>query len=214
MASFGVVERSVGRILSESSDVRLRLARLSLTALVMMTICAAFSIAAHETAMTLNSVNSDVRSNRDCRSVPDGPCLYHTFAPLKRVQAPPPGVFGTYNRTLFPLFIPSSAGENASYVASWLPSLKRFAFPFQDGLHVVNGLRAVAAVAALLTAITSMLFHLNLHVLNSLGGATTSRLRELQERFVHDKSSRCCSACSAVIVPWRGISTVRLLRRC
>lgn len=167
------VERSIGRIIKESSDLRHRLKLLSYAVVVAAGACAAFSIIAHETGLSMN-LSAAVRM--DCRSIESGPCLYHHFAPTKANQPPPPGGLGSYNWTLAPYAQVDFINNNTQ--ASWVPRIASAAFPFVTGLPTVNALRAVASLFAIAAASLQLLFCYTLLDLETMAGASAQRSRK------------------------------------
>lgn len=177
------MERSIGNIIKESSDLRRRLKHLSIAIVIASGICAVFSVAAHEVGLSLNS-SSTLRG--DCRGTVDGPCLYHDFAPTKTSQAPPPGTGNaTYAWTLVPYLlsttvVPNSTSGNVAPVLasalangtlSWRPRLSSASFPFVEGLPAVNALRACASAGAVAAAALRLYFGHTLLDLETLSGA-------------------------------------------
>lgn len=185
-------ERSIGLIVKESSDLRRRLKNLSFAIVIASGLCAVFSVAAHEVGLSLNSV-ATLRG--DCRSIVEGPCLYHDFAPTKTNQVPPPSSSNsTYDWTLRPYLLSPTAGFNGSSgnaidVAaalvsaaangslSWRPRLATFSFPFINGLPIVNALRACASAGAVAAAAFRLYFGHTLLDLETLSGACAQRGR-------------------------------------
>ena len=203
------VERSIGRIMKESSDLRHRLWFHSIAVVVAAGICAAFSIVAHEVGISLNF---DAAVRADCRSIADGPCLYHDFAPTKTDQPPPPGGSQGYNRTLVPFVLllgPVQTGSTVNLSAlrvndtqlSWQPRFSSATFPFAAGLPTVNGLRAIASVAAVVAAAFQLALGRALLDLETLSGACAQGARE----------AAAAAALAAAATPGASISGANLV---
>ena len=200
------VERSIGRIIKESSDLRHRLKHLAIAIVVCAVLCAIFSIAAHEFAFSSNFA-SFVRF--DCRSTEYGPCLYHTLSPTKSEQQAPPGGSDSYNWTLVPLtLVHSDAAVNATTSGpSWKPRLGSAVFPFGKGLWSVDGLRAVASCFAVLAAALQFMFGYTLLDLETMAGACAQSLRATNRVPVDATSNKVVSVWSRI---WNSGHSVRV----